>query len=60
MRRVEAERSGGRARKRMVRMTMGKRMMISGGLSKGGDECQERRWGMVVGGGDEAPEKKVK
>lgn len=38
-------------------MTMGKRMIMSGGLSKGGDECQERRWGMVVGGGDEGGRK---
>lgn len=47
-RRVAAERSGGTARKRSVRITIGKRMMSSGGLSKGGEECHERRWGMVV------------
>ena len=47
-RRVTAERIGGTARKRSVRITMGKRMISSGGLSKGGEECQERRRGMVV------------
>lgn len=40
---MAAERSGGTARKRSVKARMGKRMMRSGGLIKGGDECHEPR-----------------
>jgi hypothetical protein len=46
---VAAERRGGTVRKRRVKARIGSRMMRSGGLINGGDECHELRWGIVVG-----------
>jgi hypothetical protein len=46
---VAAERRGGTVRKRRVKARIGSRMMRSGGLINGGDECHVLRWGIVVG-----------